>query len=324
MQQHSGQHLLSAVLRKDWGLETVSWNLGATVSHVELKASKEQALPQGSLDAIESKCNDVIFEALPISTSVVEQVAATCPSSVPGDYVGGVIRHVEIGVAGAAIDRNACCGTHLENTAQMQVLKLAGVDRIRGGNMRLFFYVGTRVREYAEASLVRDRRLAGLLSCPPESQCEAVERSIKQAKASLKALKSLRGQLVPLVAHDLRNQLVAQGVSRRQTTVYHCEDGDGPFASSVGSELAKLMMGANSEWLAVIASGSKSDGGTLVVVGSKEASITEAVERLTLLLGPCKGGGSHGAWRGKAASFAQLAKLDLSGQSPAAGSSSVI
>ncbi|KAJ2825189.1 hypothetical protein FBU31_003788 [Coemansia sp. 'formosensis'] len=107
MQQHSGQHLLSAVLRKDWGLETVSWNLGATVSHVELRASKELVLSQGALDAIEAKCNDMIFEALPISTNVIAQVAATCPSTVPDDYVGGVIRYVEIGVAGAAIDRNA-------------------------------------------------------------------------------------------------------------------------------------------------------------------------------------------------------------------------
>ncbi|KAJ2737423.1 hypothetical protein IW152_000147 [Coemansia sp. BCRC 34962] len=206
----------------------------------------------------------------------------------------------------------------------MQVLKLAGVDRIRGGNMRLFFYIGTRVREYAEASLVRDKRLAGLLSCPPESQCEAVERSIRQVKVSLKALKSLRGQLVPLVGHDLRNQLVAQDGGKLQTTVYHCEDGDGPFASSVGSELAKLMAGVNSEWLAVIASGSKADGGALVVVGSKEASITDTVERLAPLLGTCKGGMSHGTWRGRAASFTQLAKLNLSAPSPATGSSSVI
>ncbi|KAJ2750748.1 hypothetical protein GGI19_004921 [Coemansia pectinata] len=197
----------------------------------------------------------------------------------------------------------------------MQVLKLAGVDRIRGGNMRLFFYVGARVREYAEASLVRDKRLAGLLSCPPETQCEAVERSIKQGKASLKALKSLRGQLVPLVAQDLRNQLVAQGEIQRQSTVYHCEDGDGPFASSIGSELAKLMAGSNTEWLAVVASGSKAEGGSLVVVGSDEASIINAVERLTLLLGTCKGGVSHGTWRGKAASFVQLARLNISAQS---------
>ncbi|KAJ2054921.1 hypothetical protein IW146_010375, partial [Coemansia sp. RSA 922] len=324
MQQHSGQHLLSAVLRKYWGLETVSWNLGATVSHVELRAPKELVLSQVALDAIESKCNDMIFEALPISTNIIEQATATCPSTVPDDYVGGVIRHVEIGVAGAAIDRNACCGTHLASTAQMQVLKLAGVDRIRGGNMRLFFYVGARVREYAEASLVRDKRLAGLLSCPPETQGEAVERLIKQGKASLKSLKSLRVQLAPLVAQDLRNQLVAQGKIQRQSTVYHCEDGDGPFSSSIGSELAKLMAGSNAEWLTVIASGPKADGGPLVVVGNDEASIIDAVERLTLLLGTCKGGLSHGTWRGKAANFVQLAKLNLSAQSSTLGSSDMI
>ncbi|KAJ2444405.1 hypothetical protein GGF42_006313 [Coemansia sp. RSA 2424] len=107
MQQHTGQHLLSAVLEKDWGLVTVSWSLGATASHVELRASKDLVLSSIALAAIESKCNDLIFKALPIATHVVEQEPATCPSTVPGDYVGGVIRYVEIGVAGAAIDRNA-------------------------------------------------------------------------------------------------------------------------------------------------------------------------------------------------------------------------
>ncbi|KAJ2499779.1 hypothetical protein IWW47_003315 [Coemansia sp. RSA 2052] len=194
----------------------------------------------------------------------------------------------------------------------MQVLKLAGIDRIRGGNMRLFFYVGTRVREYADASLARDKRLTGLLSCPPETQSEAVDRLVKQGKTSLKALRSLRGLLAPLVARDLHNQLLAQGESELHAAIYHCEDGDGPFASCVGNELVKLMTGSNVRWLVVVASGAKADGGPLVIVGSKEADIGDAVERLALLLGACKGGVTHGAWRGKAAGFAQLAKLNLS------------
>ncbi|KAJ2895378.1 hypothetical protein IWW38_002321 [Coemansia aciculifera] len=205
-----------------------------------------------------------------------------------------------------------CCGTHLANTAQMQVLKLAGIDRIRGGNIRLFFYVGSRVREYAETSIARDKQLASLLSCPPETQCEAVDRLVKQGKASLKALKSLRGLLAPLVAQDLQRQLVAQGENELQTVIYHCEDGDGPFASDVGSVLIKLMVGNNARWLAVVASGAMADGGPLVVVGSREADIGNAVEHLSLSLEACKGGMTHGAWRGKTASFKQLAKLNLS------------
>ncbi|KAJ2804149.1 hypothetical protein H4S07_004296 [Coemansia furcata] len=171
---------------------------------------------------------------------------------------------------------------------------------------------------------MRDKKLAGLLSCPPETQCEAVERLVKQGKASLKTLKSLRGQLAPLVAQDLCNQLVTQGEIQCQNTAYHCEDGDGPFASSVGSELAKLMAGINTKWLAVVASGPKVDGGALVVVGNDEAIIIDAVERLKLLLGTCKGGISHGTWRGKAASFSQLAKLNISAQSLALDSSNVL
>ncbi|KAJ2460617.1 hypothetical protein GGI02_005738, partial [Coemansia sp. RSA 2322] len=107
MQQHSGQHLLSAILSRGWGLETVSWSLGDAISYVELQTSKESTLPQAMLDAVEDKCNDIVLEALPINIHMAEQGSEAQPSTVPADYVGGVIRHVEIGVAETAIDKNA-------------------------------------------------------------------------------------------------------------------------------------------------------------------------------------------------------------------------
>ncbi|KAJ1961732.1 hypothetical protein GGI12_003082 [Dipsacomyces acuminosporus] len=316
MQQHSGQHLLSAILEQELGLETVSWSLGAAVSHVELKTSKDFVLGQEMIDQVEERCNKIILEGVPVAVRVFDQTDEECPSSVPDDYVGGVIRYVDIGDKGA-VDSNACCGTHVSNTAQLQLLKLGGTDRIRGGNTRLFFYVGGRVRKYAQGAIARDRQLTELLSCPPDDHCEAVDRVVKQSKASLKSLKSLRRQLAPLVASDLCKQLSGEAAASNgsggslKTVCYHCEDGDGPFVVSVVNEVCRLMQHGSSSigWLAIVASGARSEGGPLAVAGSSEEAISEAVGKLSALLGECKGGAKRGVWQGKAASFNKLSKF---------------
>ncbi|KAJ1854714.1 hypothetical protein LPJ73_002438, partial [Coemansia sp. RSA 2703] len=162
-------------------------------------------------------------------------------------------------------------------------------DRIRGGNTRVFFYVGKRIRSYAQQSLNRDKALTDLLSCPPETHYTAVERAIKQNKAAIKSLKSLRRQLVPLVAHELCRQIISSSPSNNGiiSVVYHCEDGDGPFASSIGSEIVKLMANSsngdaalNAEWVAIIASGARTEGGALVIVGLNQDVVANTLTRL--------------------------------------------
>ncbi|KAJ2619229.1 hypothetical protein GGI26_005994, partial [Coemansia sp. RSA 1358] len=313
MQQHSGQHLLSAVLARECGLRTVSWSLGSDVSHVELDTAKDYVLQQHLLNEIESKCNALIFQSLPMTVRVYEQSAETCPSSIPVDYVGGVVRCVEIGKAGEKLDQNTCCGTHVTNTSQLQILKLAGTDRVRGGNTRLFFYVGDRICKYAHGSLQRDKRLAELLSCPPEIQCEAVERAIRQSKLQAKSLKSLRRLLVPLVAKELHQRLsTVTSNEQTQSVLYHCEDGDGAFAIGVANELVKLMEGPSIiKWAAVIAAGTKTEGGQLVITGGSSDTIKNTLSRIAPVLGEHKGGFSRGMWQGKASSFLNLENFSL-------------
>ncbi|KAJ1939991.1 hypothetical protein EC988_007162 [Linderina pennispora] len=106
MQQHSGQHLLSAVLEREHGLDTVSWSMGDRSSHVELKTTKDFVLSQSAIDAVEERCNQIIMEQIVVNVRVFEQGAGDCPSSVPEDYVGGVIRYVDIGKDGE-FDSNA-------------------------------------------------------------------------------------------------------------------------------------------------------------------------------------------------------------------------
>jgi len=119
MQQHSGQHLLSAIAESyEYRYETVSWSFGVDRCSVELLC------PHGppnmeQLCAIEKKVNTLIREAIPFTVSVSDPKHDNSdrPSSLPSD-VTGVVRVISIG----SLDSNPCCGTHVTNTSQLQVI----------------------------------------------------------------------------------------------------------------------------------------------------------------------------------------------------------
>lgn len=71
MQQHSGQHLISALFERDYGINTLSWSLGVDVSYIEL--SPNVVVSQEQVDTIERRCNELIAAATPVITQILGQ-----------------------------------------------------------------------------------------------------------------------------------------------------------------------------------------------------------------------------------------------------------
>lgn len=146
MQQHSGQHLLSAILLRDFGLKTVSFHLGADVSTIDLDGD----LAGEQLANAEAAANASIRSALPVMIRYVSQEEA---EAMPGAGTlrklpprSGDIRIVEI--AGIGVD--VCGGTHVSNTAEIASLLLRGTERVQGST-RLTFVCGARAIAAAHA-----------------------------------------------------------------------------------------------------------------------------------------------------------------------------
>ena len=121
MQQHSGQHLLSAILDRDFATRTVSFHLGDDVSTIDLEGP---ALTDTQLQAVADEANRVVAAALPFGVRyVTSDEAATMKEQgllrkLPPR--AGSIRIVEI----PGIDTNACGGTHVATTAEIGPLLL--------------------------------------------------------------------------------------------------------------------------------------------------------------------------------------------------------
>jgi len=117
MQQHSGQHLITAVVDKLYGFATTSWWLGSEESNIELDTkdiTKEQ------LWKIEDEVNMKIREGIPVQVDVVSlddpKLKVARGRNLPED-VKGNIRIVTM----TGVESNVCCGTHVTNLSQLQV-----------------------------------------------------------------------------------------------------------------------------------------------------------------------------------------------------------
>lgn len=199
MQQHTGQHLLSAVFLRELNAPTVSFHLGETASTIDLTSGP---IAHHSLERIERLANEIIAEDRPVSirslsrTEAEALLAAGHLRKLPERT--GDIRLIEI----ADLDRNACGGTHVRSTGQIGGMLLRGVEKVSRG-MRVTFVCGLRAVRTARADAEILGQLTSTLSVGAAEIPAAVERFRSEAKFAAKERQRLREELADYHASRL-------------------------------------------------------------------------------------------------------------------------
>jgi alanyl-tRNA synthetase len=192
MQQHTAQHLLSAVLDDSLRLRTVSVHFGAETSTVDVAPVEGDAavLEPDRLTSIEARANEIVAEARPVTVSFEDASTATGLRK-PSDRAGE-LRIVTI----AGIDRSACGGTHVRTTAELGPIFLRRQERVRQG-LRIEFTSGGRSLDRARRDLVQLSRIARAYSAPIDETASLVEAQAAQLRdleaAHRRALEDLAG-----------------------------------------------------------------------------------------------------------------------------------
>ena len=160
MQQHSGQHLLSRVFLEAKSLRTVSFHLGEETCTIDLEGMTPS---RETLEAVEVGVNEAVFANAPIRRRVVgaDELGGIAPETAgcPDEGDGGsgeVLRsRLPEGIERVRIveiegrDRCACCGTHVRSTGEIGIVKILGMERVKG-LARVEFICGLRAaRDYA-------------------------------------------------------------------------------------------------------------------------------------------------------------------------------
>ena len=183
MQQHSGQHLLSAIINNIYHYDTCHWELGREKVSINIECS--DPLSSTIIKDIEDKVNEEIragltikpviytkaeLEILAVEGKLPKEMDMLTLSSLPYQEY----RVIEID----GLDRNACGGTHLKSTSEIQLIKILGQDKDRG-KVRLFFVAGERARRLLHESYDREIKLSKLLSTPSVEHISAIEKLLK-------------------------------------------------------------------------------------------------------------------------------------------------
>ena len=181
MQQHTGQHLLSAVFDDLFGARTVSVHFGAEYSTLDLDA---ELVTRDQLMKVESRANTIVSEARPVTVAFEDAATATGlrkPSDRPG-----LLRIVTID----ALDRSACGGTHVRSTAEIGAVLLRSVEKIRKAT-RIEFVCGQRAIRRAR----RDYESLGRIAASLTSSIEEAASVVGAQSERLKELDGTRRKL---------------------------------------------------------------------------------------------------------------------------------
>jgi alanyl-tRNA synthetase len=194
MQQHSGQHVLSAAFDKLFTVRTVSFHLGGAVSTIDLAREMSPA----EITAAEAEANRIVWEDRPVTVRFVDAEEAARLPLRKEPARGGTLRLIDV----EGFDLSACGGTHVARTGGIGTIAVASWERFKGGQ-RLEFLCGGRALDGYRR--LRDTVTASvrLLSVLPAELPAAIERLQADAKEQKRALEGLQRDLAGYRADEL-------------------------------------------------------------------------------------------------------------------------
>ncbi len=294
MQQHSAQHLLSALARERLGWATRSFHLGPETSDIEFDAA---APSEEDLGALENAATEQIVAGRPITSRRVSPEAyaelEVRSRGLPSGHLGD-IRLVEI----EGVDLNTCGGTHLRSTSEIEAVKILGTERLRGGT-RVQWVAGGRVRRRLAAHEARNAELRALFDSDDAGLVEIAKGKLDQLGEARRRTRHLESLLT-----EARVDILAAGED--PIVVAHFEQAEGGFLQQVARSLLER---APAKACLLTASGEK--GSFFLLAAGTESAVDAAGlgPRVAEILDG-KGGGKGSIFQGKAGSLERLEQAE--------------
>ncbi len=188
MQQHTGQHILSAAFDERLDAPTVGFHLGREGSTIDLDIA---ALSWDAAADVEREVNRVVWENRPVTVHMVSDAqVAEMPLRKP-PAVTGEIRVIQV----QGYDASACGGTHVRATGEIGMIKVAGIERYKGG-VRVSFQCGERALNDYQRAMGVLRASSLLLSVGVDELPEAIARLDDELRVTRRSLRHARSELV--------------------------------------------------------------------------------------------------------------------------------
>ncbi len=287
MQQHTAQHLLTAVAADRFGWQTTSFHLGERSCDIELDV---QSLSESDLRELEDATMEVIRAGLLVSGRRVSPEEYghldVRTRGLPEGHRGD-IRLVEI----EGIDLNTCGGTHVRSTSEIGSIKLLRTEPMRGGT-RLHWVAARRVRRRLAEHESRTDVLRGLFETSAEDLVAAATARLDELKDVMRRMRALESSLIDHATEGMiaRGNVVVEA---------HFKGMDGAFLQKIARRFA------DSAGCRIALLTAASDKGSFFVLAAGEdcpVDVAAVGLQVAETLGG-RGGGSGQFFQGKAGSL---------------------
>ena len=208
MQQHTGQHVLSAAFARLFAVRTESFHMGQLSSTIDLA----REVTPFEIAKAEDDANRVVWEDRPVTIRFATADEAAAMGMRKESARTGTLRLIDV----QDYDLSACGGTHVERTGAIGIIAIGGWEKFKGGS-RVEFLCGHRAlqrfRLWRESLAAMQKHL----SVPPAEMAASIERMQDDTKA---LQRTIRGFQEKLAVHEAQS-LLAKG----STTIVEAIDG---------------------------------------------------------------------------------------------------
>ncbi len=280
MQQHTGQHILTAAFVELFDYATTSFHLGAGLVSIDIDTEE---ISQEQLQQAEARANEIILENRPIETKWVTKNELEQYNLRKDVAVDEDIRLVII----PDYDYNGCGGTHPTSTGQVSMLKIMSTEKMKK-QIRVYFVCGVRVLQELAMRKAVLTDVARQLSVPEEQSAIALKKIMDSAKVTDRNLAEAQEALLQYEAQELladaqQHVVAAQFENRPIQTLQKL----GRCITQQDAEVIALLVASNDDKLQFVAA-----RGQNVTVSMKNL----AAATLSIVNG--KGGGSDALAQG--------------------------
>lgn len=191
MQQHTGEHIVSGLAHRFFGVDNVGFHMGAEVLTVDFSGF----IDAGGLALVERLANEAVYRNLPVSAAFPSPEELKNLPYRSKKALSGAVRIVTV----PGFDICACCGTHVAFTGEIGAIRIMDSVRYKGG---------TRIRLVCGAQAMEDYRekensvaeISTLLSAKPEEVVPAAERLLRENAALKRRLDAALDRVFALEA----------------------------------------------------------------------------------------------------------------------------
>ncbi len=292
MQQHTGQHLLSAVLIELFEIPTLSFHMSAANSTIDIGTP---ALDSKRAERVEERCAEIIAEARPVTISYEDSSADLGLRKASAR--SGTLRIISID----RLDKSACGGTHVRSTAELGPLLIRKIDKMRG-NARIEFVCGMRAVGIARRDFRTLSEISRIVSVPIEEAAAVVAAQIERGKSFEKTSQRLASELAKREGRELYLQTAAAPDGIRQVT----QRGEIDDAMRVRAQA--FVAGSKAVFLAI-----STDPPSILLAASPDSGV-HAGERVKAAVTAAggRGGGNQALAQGSVPSAASLETIAAS------------